>query len=192
MNYYVSVPPQQPYLTTFLDESFPKHHHLFEGTRHRIDTALQTHHDQYIHTPRVDVRETAERFYIDIELPGLADKDALALKWNNSKNLFVEASITRPLIDGSPKEKAVDKSTANGADSQKIHNVEGKVSEEPVHLVVRERGVGQFDRAFQFPVEVDHDTLVAKLQYGLLRITVVKKESDQLSEKRVEVVHVGM
>jgi HSP20 family molecular chaperone IbpA len=65
----VSYPPPQPYSTTFFDESFPEHHHLFEGTRHKIGAALQTRHDQYIHTPRVDVRETAKRIYIDIELP---------------------------------------------------------------------------------------------------------------------------
>jgi hypothetical protein len=122
----------------------------------------------------------------------LADKDALVLKWKNSRNLLMEASISRPLIDESPKEKAVDKSTMNGADTQKIPSREGNFSEEQIHDLVRERGVGQFDRAFQFPVDVDHDTLVAKLQYGLLRITVVKKQTDGSREKRVEVEHVGM
>ena len=47
--------------------------------------------------------------------------------------------------------------------------------ERPVYVVLGERRIGSFRRLFTFPVEVEHESMTAKLEAGLLRIMVMKK-----------------
>ena len=47
--------------------------------------------------------------------------------------------------------------------------------ERPVYVVLGERRIGSFRRLFTFPVEVEHESMTAKLEAGLLKIRVMKK-----------------
>lgn len=65
-------------------------------------------------------------------------------------------------------------------------------SEKDVHLIVRERKIGTFARAFAFPVAVDQDATKARLGYGVVRLTVPKKAKGEGHQvKEVEVEHAG-
>ena len=99
MEFYYNYPPAPPYAVTYLHNSFPEHHHLFEHTRQRIGAAYGHSHQNDIYNPHIDVRETEEKYYIDIELPGLQSKEALSLTWINGRTLLMPATISRPQIE---------------------------------------------------------------------------------------------
>jgi HSP20 family molecular chaperone IbpA len=104
---------------------------------------------------------------IDIDIPGLESKSNISLKWLNASTLFLEAVTKRPSLPGGENDK-------------------------DVHLVVRERKIGTFARAFNFPVVVDQDATKARLGFGVIRLTVPKKgSSPQHQLKEVEVEHAG-
>jgi HSP20 family protein len=135
-----------------------------------------------MHTPRIDVRETVARFYIDIELPGLESKENLTVSWANRRTLLVNATITRSAVE----EESAKETNGKGAAS-----AEKESSKNVVHLLVQERQIGQYHRAFSLPVDIDHEALVAKLQFGVLRITLTKEKQEQVKEKAIEVEHTG-
>lgn len=57
--------------------------------------SLRTH----AFAPRIDMRETAQAYHIDIELPGLHDASALTIDWRSDRELLVEGSLERPSIN---------------------------------------------------------------------------------------------
>jgi len=187
-----------PYPTLYLQRSFPEHHAPFEHARHRISDIFEHAAEQIIRTPRADVRETAGNYYIDIELPGLESKEQLKLKWISTRSLLLNAHITRSSID----ESSID-NTAGGAASapaqtggdsnseQKPNRAKNEVPMTPVHLMIRERHIGEFARAFSFPVDIDREALTAKVKYGLLTITIPKIHSEKAEFKEIKVEHSG-
>jgi hypothetical protein len=117
------------------------------------------------------------------------------LTWINSRTLLVEAHLTRPWI---PEEQAAQAEAlaAKEKDTKEKSvkengNVE-KQSETPSsasHLIVRERQLGTYSRAFDFPVSIEMDKLDAKLASGLLRIIVMKTEPQEAVHTKVDVVY---
>ena len=197
---------------TFLQSTFPEHRHMFEQTRHKIGHFFGSLHDDsppIYNKPRADVRETAEKYYIDVEVPGLESKEKLVLKWTNTRLLLIEATIDRPPIE--PPSKEAEKSEAPAAAvsaapdtvSQPVAEADPAAESEatetkksteekkeiPVHLTVHERRVGKFLRTFSFPVGVDHHSVLAQLQHGLLRL-IVNKLPDPVEHKEIVVEHV--
>jgi Hsp20/alpha crystallin family len=76
------------------------------------------------------------------------------------------------------------------AQHDKKHGKEGeKPAEESqsVYLTLGERRIGTYGRAFNFPVDVNHDATTAKLHAGLLRLTVPKLAADAKIDKKVSV-----
>jgi HSP20 family molecular chaperone IbpA len=167
------LPPREFAYTTFLPQTFPEHHHLFEQTRHKIGNALSSwyHEDgPDIHRPRADVRETPRQFFMDVELPGVQHKEDIRFSWRNSRWLIIEYTVSRPDL----------RLDANQlADPQDVDSKQAKEDAEPsgkpiFHLSLSERRLGNHLRAFEFPVDVDHSSLKVHLEGGLLSIGVDK------------------
>merc|ERR1712000_423650 len=80
-----------------------------------------------------------------------------------------------PQEESQREERAVGGSSgppsAQGDEATK--KAEAAAKKEP-HLTVHERQIGDMMRAFNFPVDVDRDNTHAKLDAGLLRVTVPK------------------
>lgn len=181
--YYYSP---EPYHTT----SIPKHNHHVPAplkvAQHAFHDFAHPYGDNYpLPAPPTDIRETAAAYHLDIELPGLRDKSDVKLKWKGARTLFIDALIKRQPL---PEEALQSSSTESLASKDKHH----KKEEKPVHFLKRERKLGEVARAFNFPVDVKQDETIAKLAYGVLTITVPKKEKDQVDEhKQVEIEHAG-
>lgn len=152
------------------------------------------------HTPRSDIRETEHAFYIDVELPGVDSKEHLKLEWTSRRTLFLEARIRRSntTIEGAEIAQDVTSSAEDKADENGLYKLRSEAelqaesSKHAVHLTAAERKVGLLSRAFDFPVDVDRDAMKAKIQYGVLRIEVQKKESEKVEKKTVDVEHGGV
>lgn len=76
----------------------------------------------------------------------------------------------------SPKTKPADKP----ADKQQ--QVQKAAAPQPprVRVLATERSVGEFSRAFSFPVRVDHDGVTASLDSGILTVTVPKAKKHEV------------
>ncbi|KAM0815755.1 putative HSP20-like chaperone [Seiridium cardinale] len=182
MAYFYMEPPPV-YSTTSVSQTFPEAHWPLEHTRHKIGEAVHSAihpYEQEVRTPHADIRETAKKYYIDIELPGLADKKDLSLKWTGSRTLLVEAKIRRPEIKEEGLVQPEAQPSGTGAKGPEEH---------PIHHLARERRLGPFARAFHFTMDVDHDQLEANLRHGLLRLVLPKPESEHKQPKEVDVKH---
>jgi HSP20 family molecular chaperone IbpA len=191
-----------PWQTTLVSKHFPEHHYPLEHTRHAIGRALGdfahdlTHtwiYDQAMIRPRSDIRESKSTFYLDVELPGVAEEEQLKLKWLGSRTLLLRATVTRAATpeDGvSTKQSQEDapETTKSGTteDTKKAEKA-GAKPDEGVYLTLGERQIGTLGRAFNFPVDVDHDSVTAKLYAGVLRLTVPKVTGGSQVEKHVAV-----
>jgi HSP20 family molecular chaperone IbpA len=77
---------------------FPEHHYPLEHTRHAIGRTIADIAHDFAHSwvsehamicPRNDVRESVTTYYIDVELPGVADEKEMTLKWLGSQTLLL-------------------------------------------------------------------------------------------------------
>jgi HSP20 family molecular chaperone IbpA len=178
-----------PYENTFVQETFPEHHFPFEHTRKVMAQAVHLPHfsQHNLLCPRVDIRESSSAFYFDLELPGLESKQNIQLSWINDRALLVEAKISRPPIDLSGRDPA---ETHDQTEAAKL-TADRSSAESKIHLTVRERLVGDIGRAFNFPVDVDHETMTARLNFGLLSMVIPKKVRDKNYVKQIPVEHAG-
>lgn len=175
---------RQPH-TTYIDHPhahtgiahphFPHIHNPFVG-QHKVTLPYN-----YIHSPPVDIRETATDFYLDLELPGVADSSSVNIQWTSSRTFVVEGSITRPGIEGESASAGPSNAT-NGqakATEEKPADSSTNTAAHDNDIILSERLTGKYVRNFDFPVDVDIKGMKAKLEAGLLRIRVPKKKTEK-------------
>lgn len=103
----------------------------------------------------VDIREDADHFYVDAELPGFRKED-------------VDVTLENQTLTISAERK-----------EQKDENGKG-------NLLLNERRYTRFQRSFSLPPIVDESTCDAKLNDGVLRITLNKREESKPRKIQVE------
>jgi HSP20 family molecular chaperone IbpA len=184
-------PPNEQYVTTPLNTTFPEAHWPMQDAFHKVGHAVHNfvhpHDTPDIRTPHADVRETVENYYIDVELPGVGSKDELSLTWTSGRTLLVEATIKRPEIPEDQQQEAEVLETAQGAEADAKSGKQYR--DQPVHFLARERRLGLYGRAFHLPFDVDHDKLETSMKSGLLRVVVPKPEIERKEPKKVDVKH---
>jgi HSP20 family molecular chaperone IbpA len=191
-------PPEMLY-TTFIHKSFPEHHYPLEQARHRLGSLIKSiYEEQPYAVPKADVRETTKAFFIDVELPGLEATEKLKLTWTNSRTLLVEVDLMRPPLPAAevpPADKGAEEGNELTEANVSSRNKNEKDTSKPtsddsqkVHIVVRERWQGLVERAFSFPVDVEHDALKAVLRWGLLRIEIPKAETTNNIRSKIQVL----
>ncbi|KIW20008.1 hypothetical protein PV08_00583 [Exophiala spinifera] len=208
MAFLYAYPDVDPYPTTHVAHTFPeKGHHLRHiPIPYLAHKAHKIFHDkdQDVHVPRTDVRETPKSFYVEVELPGIKDKTELHLRWTSTRTLLVTSKITRPeipesemvydpdtegILEPTPTEEEREERPVEGGEAKKEEETPAKL--EP-HLTVHERLIGDYMRAFNFPVDVDRDETHAKLDAGLLKVIVPKLTHGTAISRHVSVnVHDG-
>lgn len=104
-----------------------------------------------ITAPRVDVRETPAAYLMDMDLPGLSEKD-------------VEISLKdRVLTISSVKEASK----------------EEKKTDEGIEYLIRERHSSAFERRFTLPEDIDAENVEANFKNGVLSISIQRKAEAQ-------------
>ena len=94
--------------------------------------------------PLVDIRETADAYQIDVEVPAVASED-------------LSVSVSDNVLTVSGERKSVSEQDAN----------EGRVHR-------TERRYGKFVRSFQLPKDADTDAISASSRDGVLYLTIAK------------------
>ncbi len=101
--------------------------------------------------PRVDVRETAEAYVMDMDLPGLSEKD-------------VEINL---------KDRVLSISSVQEAER------EDKKKEDEAEYLIRERRSSTFSRRFTLPQDINPEKVEANFKNGVLSITIPRKPESQ-------------
>ncbi|GAB7322252.1 hypothetical protein MBLNU13_g03242t1 [Cladosporium sp. NU13] len=131
----------------------------------------QKNHPNY---PDVDIRDAVSHYLIDLECPGVKDPADIHCQWTSSRHLTVSGTTARP--EYVPYSDAELLALMPGVCREKdIPALQDGEHERPVYVVLGERRIGSFRRLFTFPVEVEYESMTAKLEAGLLRIRVMKK-----------------
>ena len=101
--------------------------------------------------PRVDVRETGEAYVMDMDLPGLTERD-------------VEINL---------KDRVLSISSVQEAPR------EDKKKEEEIEYLIRERRSASFSRRFTLPEDINPEKVEANFKNGVLTITIPRKPESQ-------------
>jgi len=130
-------------------------------------------------SPNFDVQETEKEYVLEGELPGLADKSKVSIEFTESQTLLVRGRLDRSADSASASSSH--KPTVEDAEDEADKAVGGKKKEDVAKETrpkywVSERVVGEFERSFSFPGSIDVDRVSAKLEHGILRIVVPKRE----------------
>jgi HSP20 family protein len=102
-------------------------------------------------SPRVDVRETATAYLMEMDLPGLSEKD-------------VEISLKDRLLSIASMREA---------------DTESKKTDEEVEYLIRERRTASFERRFTLPEDIDAEKVDATFKNGVLSITIPRRPEAQ-------------
>ncbi|TGZ76471.1 HSP20-like chaperone, partial [Ascodesmis nigricans] len=119
-------------------------------------------------SPNFDVYETAEAYYLEGELPGLSDKNAIDIEFADDRNMMIRGRISRSAPKTTSEQPVEEKRRSlNPTSVQEEQKEERKIW-------LSERTFGAFQRSFSFPTPVDLDKTQATLEAGVLRIMVPK------------------
>jgi HSP20 family molecular chaperone IbpA len=180
-----------------------------EHIMHSIQSHLPWHHAHRAHQPfpETDISETASAYRVEMALAGISDRESVEIKWPGPRTLVVQgvwkgAEVVGRLskgvdigdmkVDGEMWKKGsvggemngvngVEEELKKGGGDAQVNGIE--CGEQPVYIL-RERGVGVFQRTFELPVDVDVAGCTARLEHGLLRIDVPKKVLEKPGERR--------
>ncbi|KAF2099146.1 30 kDa heat shock protein [Rhizodiscina lignyota] len=147
--------------------------------------------------PKFDVSETKDAYQLHGELPGIEQKN-INIEWSDSNTLTIsgrtehrrESGPEQGKVTGEAEEhhyekpsveeeagtstKAANGETSESTEVAKTGSQEVANQEDRPKYWVSERSVGEFHRSFSFPARVDQDNVKARLNNGILEITVPK------------------
>ncbi|KAF8851845.1 hypothetical protein BDZ45DRAFT_678817 [Acephala macrosclerotiorum] len=162
-------------------------HHVTLGKTHTSIHMLHQHIDdpyygldhrpshEGVSVPKFDVREGADAFYLDGELPGLTHLSEVVCEFIDNQTLIVRGSIKPRLLEGEklPVATAVKDTTASApAFTWKL----------------KERHVGKFERSFTFPSKFKSEDMKSSLEFGVLSLVLPKdKDADLVASAKMEI-----
>ncbi|GAO15101.1 hypothetical protein UVI_02048390 [Ustilaginoidea virens] len=165
--------------------------------------------------PKFDVLETADSYELYGELPGL-NKGDVSIEFTEPQTIQIRGKAERRYDAGTaPKSQAEGLlSEAESRRNRRQATVEDVEDEEwsdadhspatPTSITpeiagpdatktvdnakywLAERSTGEFSRSFNFPNRVDHDSVSARFQDGLLRVNVPKAKKPELRRVAIE------
>jgi len=180
---------------------------------HRSSRGAQSHIRAF--QPKFDVRELNDAYELHGELPGIDQKD-MDIEFTDPHTLVVKGRVERHYEAGTPpqgritgevqslteqKEAPAHKATvedenergqegamtsAGGNEGQVSKEQQEGENKEDATYWVSERSVGEFHRSFSFPSRVDQDNVKAKLNNGVLTITVPKAAAPKARKINIE------
>ena len=154
--------------------------------------------------PKFDVRELKDAYELHGELPGIDQKD-MEIEFADPHTLVVKGRVERTYEGGNAQQGRItgevenkshkatvedDKDEAgvaasNGGNKQ-VSKHDGEKNAEEATYWVSERSVGEFHRSFSFPSRVDQDNVKAKLNNGILTVTVPKAVAQKAKKINID------
>ncbi|KAK0614014.1 30 kDa heat shock protein [Immersiella caudata] len=152
--------------------------------------------------PKFDIAEHEKDYVLQGELPGVQPENVV-IEFTDPQTLVIRGHAKHERTEGDPS--MAPKKIEAGKEQGKIDSGEAKQSETAVteqkegdkkvekkedakpkaKYWLSERSYGEFSRVFSFPAAVDQDGVQAKLEHGVLNITVPKAEKK--GNKKIEI-----
>ena len=133
----------------------------------------------------VDIREDADHVYIEADLPGFRKEDVDIAIEDGILTISAERQEEKEIAPEQPTGKADQPGQKGEAQQQGQQQQQAKSSRQDESYLLRERRVQRFVRSFTLPPNVDEQSVQAKLEDGVLRITLGKREDTK--PRRVQV-----
>lgn len=154
--------------------------------------------------PKFDVRELKDSYELHGELPGIEQKD-MDIEFSDPHTLVIKGRVERSYESGTPSQGRITGEVADqkshkatveddkegegavtkSAGNKEVSKQEGQKKDQATYWV-SERSVGEFHRSFSFPSRVDQDNVKAKLNNGVLTITVPKAAAPKSKKISIE------
>ena len=144
---------------------------LFSSTLMPYSPVSRT--DQDVITPRVNLRETDKAYELEADIPGV-EKDDVRISIEN-KRVTIEAEEKR---DVTPQQAEGQAQPAESAQS-------GQPGQQRQQSRM-ERYYRRYAASFMLPTEVDDTSAQARLENGVLRLTLPKKQAAQAKRLTVQ------
>jgi len=184
------------------------HHFQLPAQMHGLANAI---HQRRKHTneqvvprgPDSDIRETKLAYYIEMEVPGVTDKNDILIQWMSPRTFVVEGTAQRPDVgreagiaseavwEQESKTNGIKKDDAatNEEDGGELKNCldDDDDDDHVLRLLLGERKVGSWHRSFTMPADVDMKAMRAKLEGGLLRLVLPKGDMKDEPKFKIEI-----
>jgi HSP20 family protein len=183
----------------------PRLTNSFGPTRHELGPFLNLFNDTFSElqklsdtasrtfAPKFDVREAEDKYFLEGELPGIAQKD-IAIEFLDDQTLTIKGRTEHYRKEGPSPEEAQTSNTTSSAPTEESTTTnskqltaggaqEGPKSDAKHTYWITERSVGEFARSFAFPSRVDQDNVKASLRDGILSVVVPKLQRSKETRK---------
>ncbi|KAM5529890.1 30 kDa heat shock protein [Fusarium oxysporum f. sp. phaseoli] len=158
--------------------------------------------------PKFDVRETGKAYELHGELPGI-NKEDVHIEFTEPQSMLISGRTERTYTAGTPPAGLIEGTSRGGAiteggdESKKASAGEEKSASrdagtettekempetkksDKAKYWLSERSVGEFSRSFNFPTQVDQDSVTANFKDGILNILVPKVKKHE--SKRIAI-----
>ena len=141
-------------------------------------------------SPKINLSEDEKNYYIHADLPGL-NKDQVKMELSEDNRLITISGERKTVIDHSnenepeteSKEKANETKEKSNEESEKESKKESKNENNKKYSRI-ECSYGKFSRSFSIPENADINNIHAKLENGVLEVTISKIETPKQEPKR--------
>jgi len=180
--------------TSFEDEffnhpliSFPSiypyyHNHPIENLEKQISKAFDKDVFKTVDfSPKINLSEDEKNYYIHADLPGL-NKDQVKMELSNDDHVLTISGERETVIDNSnsndekkgQKENHNESQKEDAKENEKENKKETKIKNNNKKYSRIECSYGRFERSFSIPENADVNAIQAKLENGVLEVTLPK------------------
>ena len=155
---------------------------LLDDTIDRFFTPAQVAAEPPPRSPALDVAESEQAYTLTLEMPGVT-KDAVKVSVDGRR---VSIATIAPAAGGDDAQPA-DAQPAQAADAQVVDLSQSapqpaQPAQVSQRIVWRERAVPRYARSVVLPVEVEQAEASAKLEHGVLTLTLPKRNARTASQ----------
>jgi HSP20 family protein len=143
--FIVPLTTQQSQLSRLFDGRL---HHLFDSATSATSTPR---------SPALDVTESDDQYTVTLDLPGVAKEDVKVAVEGRVVTVKAQAAAPKPAAEVAADEPIQD------------------LKKDPARVLYSERSAPRFARRFSLPLEVDQAEAGAKLEHGVLTLTLPKR-----------------
>ncbi|OUM64088.1 hypothetical protein PIROE2DRAFT_9253 [Piromyces sp. E2] len=144
-------------------------------------------------TPKINLSEDAKNYYIHADVPGL-NKDQIKMELSEDNHFITISGERKTIINHSEdKENENTNENKNETESTETNETKDETKKESKKEFKKENNTkysriecnyGKFSRTFSIPENADVNTIQAKLDNGVLEVTIAKIEPPKQEPKR--------
>jgi len=149
-------------------------------------------------SPKINLSEDGNNYYIHADLPGM-NKDQVKMELSDDDRVLTISGERETIIDDSNKNSKKNSNKDSNKDSTKDKNVKDKANENKETIKEEQKenkkeennkkysriecSYGKFSRSFSIPENADINNIQAKMENGVLEITLKKMEPQKNEHK---------